>query len=150
MLQVGDFIAVANLAAQVCQALSATSGSKAQFESLLAILNAVGQAMIRAEAACMEFYSSLSNCSDEKDKYLHIDEVADDIVIQRNQCDALLASFLHRYKSYQKSFIGQGSGRLKQGYKSLVFQIHKEDIIKFEKELQGRLQALQLLLNTFY
>ena len=151
MLQVGDFIAIANLAAKACQALSSSKGSKAQFTSLLTTLKAVGQAMIHAEAVCMEYHTfPLSETCQEKSRRDRLDEIAEEIVKQRNECDELLSDFLFRFKSYEIAFIKQDPGLIKQGYKSLVFQFRKDEVATFEKELHDRLQAMQLLLNSFF
>jgi hypothetical protein len=152
MLQVGDFIAIANLTAKTCRTLSSSQGSKPQFASLLAVLNTVGQTMIHAEAACMEYHTSaLSDTTpDDPKDALRLEQIADEIVKQRNDFKAVISSFLSRFKSYESVFMKDRQGIIKHGYKSIAFQFRKDEIATFEKELQTHLQSMQMLLNSFF
>jgi hypothetical protein len=154
LLQVGDFIAVANLTVKACQALSSTRGSKAQCTSLVETLKAVGKAMIQAEAVFMEYHtSSFSDTCQNQGRMKLLDSIAEGITKECSQCRSLVSSFLERFQSYSKVFDKPDSGLMTRGnqaYKSMAFQFRKEEIASMEERLHEHLQALQLHLNSFY
>lgn len=154
MLQVGDFIAIASLTVKACQALSSSHGAKAEFASMEGTLKALRDAMLQAEAACMEYHTaSFSETFQAHGGMTLLDSIAKGIDEECDKCKALVSKFLSRFESHQRAFAKQSTGlmdRGHQGYKSLTLQLHKDEIASLEKELLGYLQAVQLLLNCFF
>ena len=145
VLQIGDFIAIANLAAKACQALSSSQGSKAEFTSLLAALKALCSAMIQAEAVCMEYH-----ISDTHQDPRRLDSIARDIAKESSECKALVSQFLEDFESYRKAFTDPDKGKLYQGYKGLTLPFRKDELARVEKRLNQHLQAMQFRLYSYF
>ena len=151
VLQIGDFIAIANLAAKACQALSSSQGSKAEFTSLLAALKALCSAMIQAEAVCMEYHTSyISDTHQDPRRPIDLDLIVRDIAEERSECEALVSQFYEDFKSYKKAFTDPDKGKLYQGYKSLTLPFRKDELARVEKRLNEHLQAMQFRLYSYY
>src|SRR4051812_7462325 len=110
--QIGDFFAIAALAANACQALNSSQGSKAGFTSLRATLEALRKAMIQAEAVCMEHRTSYISDRDKDSRRLEdLDLITKAIEEERNECNALLSQFNEDFKMYTKAFTGSDKGK---------------------------------------
>jgi len=145
ILQVGDFIVIAQLAVKACQALSSAKGSKAEYLSLHTTLKALCNAMIQAEGVCMEYYASyISETYQDPRQPSRLDSIARDIVEERIGCERIVSQFLKDYESYTKAFTEQGKGKMYQGYKSLILPFRKDELASVEKRLNKHLQAMQL------
>jgi len=151
MIQIGDFIALAALAGKACRALSSSQGSKAEFTSLCAALKALGNAMIQAEAVCMEYHTSyISDMHKDPCRQIVLDSIARDIAKERDECEALVSQFLVDFETYTKAFTDPDKGKMYQGYKSLTLPFRKDELARVEKRLNERLQAMQLRFYSYY
>lgn len=147
----GDFIAIAILAGKVFQALSSSRGSKYEYISLCNTLKALSQAMLQAEALCMEYPAHVlyGTCKDQH--RLHVlDTVAGDIRDEKEACEALIQDFLKQTESYTYAFMAEGTSRLRQEIKKLTWIGRAQQAEALDKALRGHLQAMQMHLGRFY
>jgi hypothetical protein len=151
ILQIGDSIAIATLAAKAWKALSSSQGSKAEFKSLITALKALGNAMIQAEAVCMEYHTSyISDTHQDPRRLIVLDSIARDIAKENSECKALVSQFLEVFESYTKAFTDPDKGKMYQGYKSLTLLFRKDELARVEKRLNEHLQAMQLLFYSYH
>ncbi|KAH0551362.1 hypothetical protein GP486_007423 [Trichoglossum hirsutum] len=148
--QIGDFIAIASLAAKAANALDSSRGSKFEFTSLLNSMKALGQAMLRAEALCMECHTSSFNAHNDPHRAGLLHDIAADIASERKECEALVSHFLKSFKSYHAAFVGSPNEKMRRGFKELTWIWRKEEAAMLEKQLDGHVQTMQLHLWTFY
>jgi hypothetical protein len=150
-LQVGDFIALATLATTVFQALSSTQGSKFEFTSLLITLEALSQAMVQAEALCIGCHAfSPDDTSTDPFRLEHLDSIADEIVKERKECEALVTKFKEKFVAYKEAFVEPGRGMICQSLRKLTWIGRRYEAATLEKRLNTHLQALQLHLYAFF
>lgn len=147
MLQVGDFITIAMVAARAAKALSDAQGSKAEFTSLLKTLNALAQAMLQAEALCMGCQSARP--SNDTASIKMIESIAAEIIKERKECEDLITQFLNDFASYSEAFVEQGSGVVRKTYRKLTWLGRKEEAAALERRITTHMQALQLRLYAF-
>ena len=148
--QIGDFIAMAALAAKAFQALDSSRGSNVEFNSLLNTLKALGQAMWQAEALCMECHTSSFGDAYKNPRRLELlESIASDITKEREECEALITHFLKSFASYTRTFLEGDAGKIRSGFKKLTWAGRKDEVAVLEKRLNGHLQALQIHLWTF-
>ena len=148
-LQVGDFIAIATLATNICQALSSSRGSKTQFTSLVKTLQALSQAMLQAETLVIACQSSLDLHCTDKTRLAFLDSVAEGIVKERQACEALLIHFLTRFQGYTEAFVEQSKGYWKGNFAKLTWMGKKSEADTLESRIKSHMQALQLHLHTY-
>ena len=148
--QIGDFVAVALIAAKVINALNTSRGSKAEFISILKTLSALSQALWQAEALWMDFQTTSSDALHQDKKRLErLNSIAIDMNRERGECTALISQFLNDLKSYKNAFIHPTAGTIRQVVRSLSWIGEKERIAQFEKRLDGHLKAFQMHLGAF-
>lgn len=147
---VGDFISLAGLAGKAYQALSSAKGSKVEYRSLLGTLKSLSQAMLQAEAMCMEFVTSYDSVPKDKLRLERLEEVALLISGERAGCADCINAFLHENGSYTKAFTGSKVNPLRLGTRKLMWTVNRPSAELFERRINGHVQALQLHLLTFY
>jgi hypothetical protein len=148
--QIGDFIVIASLAAKAVNALDSSRGSKFEFTSLLHSLKALGQAMLRAEALCMECHTSSFDAYMDPHRADLLNAIASDISKERKECEALVSHFLTSFKPYHAAFAQSHNGKIHRGFKELTWMWRKEEAAMLERRLDGHVRAMQLHLWTFY
>jgi hypothetical protein len=149
-LQIGDFIAIATLAATAFQALNSTRGSKFEFTSLLSTLKAVSQAMLQAEELCIRCHTSFPyNTPTDPSHLKFLDSIAREITKEREECQAIIKQFLKNFEAYNEAFVEPGIGMMRQGFRKLTWIGHRDEAAAIEKRLNTHMQALQLHLSTF-
>ena len=148
---IGDFIAIAGLAGKAYQALSSGKGSKAEYRSLLATLKSLSQAMLQAEAMCMDFVtSSYDSLPKDKLRLERLEEAASLISTEREGCALAITDFLKENAAYTKAFAEEKVNVLKQGTRKLMWVANRPSAEVFERRINGHFQALQLHLLNFY
>ncbi|KFY81771.1 hypothetical protein V500_11108 [Pseudogymnoascus sp. VKM F-4518 (FW-2643)] len=147
MLQVGDFITIAMVAARAAKALNDAQGSKAEFTSLLKTLNSLAQAMLQAEALCMGCQSARPSNDPASIKML--ESIAAEIIKERKDCEDLITQFLNDFAAYSDAFVEQTSGIVRKTYRKLTWLGRKEEAAALEKRITTHMQALQLRLYAF-
>lgn len=149
-LQIGDFIAIATLAARVFQALNSTRGSKFEFTSLLRTLKALSQAMLEAEDLCIRYHmSSTANTSTDPSHLQLLDSIAHEINKERKECQALIDQFSNNFAGYEEAFVEPGGGMWRQNLKKLRWIGRRDEAAVLEKRLNTHMQALQFHLSIF-
>lgn len=149
-LQIGDFIAIATLAARAFQALNSTRGSKFEFTSLLRTLEALSQAMLKAEALCIRYHmSSTVHTSTDPFHQQLLDSIAHEINKERKECQALIDQFSNNFAGYKEAFVEPGGGMLRQNLKKLRWIGRRDEAAVLEKRLNTHMQALQFHLSIF-
>jgi hypothetical protein len=149
--QIGDFIAIAGLAAKAYKALDSSRGSKFEFTSLLNTLEALSQAVLQAEALCMECQTfSFDDIYENLRRLELLDPVAFGITKEQMECEALIEQFLTDFSSCTKTFTNPGTGMMRPGVRKLTWIGHKAEIAALEKRFNGHLEALQSYLCAFY
>src|SRR5437016_3871818 len=102
--QIGDFIAIAAVAAKAYRALDSTRGSEYEFTSLRSTLKALSQAMLQAEALCMEYHTSAFNDAYKDPHHFQLlNSVASDVAKERKECEALITQFMENFASYSRA-----------------------------------------------
>lgn len=149
VLQVGDFVAIAVLTAEVIKALASSRGSKFEFTSLVSTLKGLGQAMLQAEAVAMEWNTSFMDSCEDIQLRGRLDIIAQDLVREKEECQDLIANFMKDFDSYTRAFHAQ-SNKLRSQFRKLTWAMCRDEVATFEKRLHGHLQALQLSLHAFY
>jgi hypothetical protein len=148
MFQFGDFITIATLATKAIQAVSSSRGSKSEFDSLVKTLEGLRQAALQADTLWLNF--SFDAAPKDKGLVMFLNSVATAITKERKECEALVDKFLDDFAAYVNTFMGAHTGKMHQGARSLTWTAHKDEIATWERLLNARLQALQLLLCRFY
>jgi hypothetical protein len=149
-LQIGDFIAIATLAARAFQALNSSRGSKFEFTSLLSTLKMLSNAMLQAEALCIGCHTSPSDDTFTDPSRLELlDSIAREIAKEREECEALIEQFLKDFAAYNEAFLEPGIGKMRQGLRKLTWIGHRDEATALEKRLNTHMQALQLHLYTY-
>lgn len=149
-LQMGDFIAIATLAARVFQALNSTRGSKFEFISLLRTLEALSQAMLQAEALFIRYHMSAPfNAATGVSHQKLLDSLANEINKERQECQALIDKFSNNLAGYKEAFVEPGRGMICQNLKKLIWIGRSDEAAVLEKRLNTHMQALQFHLSAF-
>jgi hypothetical protein len=149
-LQIGDFIAIATLAARAFQALNSTRGSKFEFISLLRTLEALSQVMLQAEALCIRYHMSPTvNTSTDPSHLKLLDSIAHEINKEREECQALIDQFFNNFAGYKEAFVELGGGMMHRDFKKLTWMGRRDEATALEKRLNTHMQALQFHLSTF-
>src|ERR1700722_8525626 len=134
--QIGDFIALASLAAKAFQALNSTRGSKFEFTSLLNTLESLSEAMLQAEELCIGCHtSSFDNTSKDLGQLDLLDSVAYNISKERKECEALIQRFMENFAPYNEAFMEPGIGKIRQGVRKLTWIGRQDEIAVWEKRL---------------
>jgi hypothetical protein len=153
-LQVSDFIAIATLATTVFQALSSSRGSKFEFTSLLGTLEALSQAIVQAEALCVRCHAlssdDISTDPSRLERLERLDLIADEIIKERKECEALVTHFNKKFVAYREAFVEPGRGMMRQSLRKLTWIGRRHEAATLEKRLNTHLQALQLRLYAFF
>ena len=149
---IGDFVAIAGLCGKAYQALSSAKGSKAEYRSLLNTLKSLSQAMLQAEAMCMEFVtSSYESAPKDKHRLERLEDVAHLISTEREGCALAITDFLKENAAYTKAFAEEKVNVLRQGTRKLMWPVaSRQSAEVFERRINGHFQALQLHLLNFY
>jgi hypothetical protein len=148
--QIGDFIAIATLAANVSQALNSSRGSEFEYTSLSNTLKSIGQAMVQAEGLCMEWHMcSMDDICKDARRLERLKSIIQDITKERDECKALINGFNQDFKSYARAFDKTCTDKMHQEVKKLTWIAHKQGLATLENRLSEHLQVLQLLLYAF-
>jgi hypothetical protein len=148
--QIGDFIAIATLAAKASQALNSSRGSEFEYTSLSNTLKSIGQAMVQAEGLCMEWHMcSMDDICKDARRLERLKSIIQDITKERDECKALINGFNQDFKSYARAFDKTCTDKMHQEVKKLTWIAHKQGLATLENRLSEHLQVLQLLLYAF-
>jgi hypothetical protein len=148
--QIGDFIAIATLAARAFQALHSTRGSKFEYTSLLSTLEALSQAMVQAEALCIRYHTwSPDNTPIDPAHLERLNSIAHEINKELKECQALIDQFFKDFAAYNEAFVESGGGMIRQGLRKLTWIGHRDEAAILEKLLNSHMQSLQLRLSAF-
>ena len=149
--QIGDFVAVALVAAKIINALNNSRGSKSEFISILHTLTALSQALWRAEQLWIDYQTTRNETLfNDKRRQQSINAIATDMNRERDECTVLMAQFMEDLKSYKKAFLHPDASLGRQVVRKLSWIGEKERIASFEKRLHGHLKAFEMHLGAFY
>jgi hypothetical protein len=135
---VGDFITCLNLIREVTQALSDSKGSSSEYQSLFHTLVSLKQTLVSSQLIYPQLdtqaASSAINCMD----------------FERQKCKQLMESFLKSSQPYTNAFVKERGSAVIRNWRKVTWLFQKEEVNKFEKQLQRHLQALRILTDALF
>ena len=130
----GDTLAVANLALTIASALKSSSGASLDYQSLIAELHSLSQALELA-------YYSTEGLTSKLPK-----GVIDAITQEIDQCREVMEMFLVRVKGYQKALGSGGSG---SSWRKIGWGVFKQqEIVALRSKLAAHRGTIILFLTT--
>lgn len=133
---VGDFIAVAQLAMQIYQALNETKGARDHYRKTTELLRSLHVALISAFAV---FYYPLSGESCPDTSQLN------GMRYELECCKRLMDDFWIDYSKYTQSFLDGRGNRFRDGWRKIKWTLFKrEDVEILRKNLEGHVIAFRL------
>lgn len=143
---VGDFITCLNLIREVYQALCDSKGSSSEYQSLFHTLVSLNQTLPYSELIYLQWDTQAAGSAHKK----HATAMINGIVFGRQKCKQLMESFLKSSQPYTDAFVkGRGSAVIRN-WRKVTWLFQKEEVNKFEKELQRHLQALRIYTDAFF
>jgi len=134
-VSVGDFISGIQLIHTIIDALEDSTGSSAEYQGIIRELKSLETAL---------------NCV----KDLDIEEEAQEIALREAaaQCGKTIQEFLQKIRKYQPSLQAGGSSKKwKDNLRKIQWSLYsKEDIRRFQAQLQGHTASIQILLQRIH
>ncbi|KAH7153670.1 hypothetical protein EDB81DRAFT_791710 [Dactylonectria macrodidyma] len=157
---IGDFIAVGCLVYDIIETVSSSKGATADYKSFVFTLRSLGNC-INAIKNVLEKY-----LEDNSRRSLQEESLINGIVHETNRCRDLLCDFLDSTYEYSASLLPNNEAKrfkkakgvishfrarttdmkqLKKAWREVLWAVfRKEDVQKFERDLQGHLRPLQM------
>ncbi|KAH8595509.1 hypothetical protein B0O99DRAFT_157229 [Bisporella sp. PMI_857] len=143
---VGDFITCLKLIRDVTQAMNDSKGSSSEYQSLFHTLDSLNQALIYSELIYHQWDTQIASSVYKK----HATAMINGICFERRKCSQLIESFLKSSQSYTDAFIKERGRAIIRNWRKVTWVFQKEEVKKFEKELQRHLQALRIYTDAFF
>jgi len=143
---VGDFIACLNLIREVAQALNDSKGSSSEYQSLFQTLASLQQTLAYVEQIYLQWDTPAASSAYGKPATAMING----IVFERQKCKQLMESFLKSSQPYTDAFVKERGRAIVRNWRKVTWLFQREEVNKFEKELQRHLQALRIYADALF
>jgi len=134
-VSVGDFISGIQLIHTIIEALEDSAGSSAEYQGIIRELKGLESAL---------------NCVMDLD----IEDEAQEVAMREAaaQCSKTIQEFLQKVKKYQPALQAGGSTRKwKDNLRKIQWSFYsKEDVRRFQAQLQGHTASIQILLQRIH
>ena len=139
---VGDIIAGLALIKNVIDALNESTGSKADFKSLLRMLKSLENAF----RICVVVYQQCEDFQIEQQLQMDAKVVHQQLLNETEQCKRILEDFIVGLSPYTNAFADEQNKAipLTRHMRKITWISHKSVVRKLERDMKGHLNSLQL------